>query len=204
MMTIWYNHEVSNVKGKHKKYFNPTRRLVQAERGIFEIIDMIGWDYSEVFEEGYRTLIDRYVQKREGTETPIGLFRLSHFDLILTDLKEKIDEYTKLHEVLSTMYQLQLSTTHVPEGKRELSNMFRDLADRTLPIDDLPGYFSAAKARVSSGKSLTPIVTSILDEIKKADGENAIVGELEQCEDRAFRENLIWDYLKGKCGEANG
>lgn len=190
--------------GKHKGYRNPIRRLVQAEREVFEIIDTIGWDYSEVFEEGYRTLLSRYSRSRTDGENPIGMFRIAHFDLILEDLDQKIKQFQELRTIIHTAYHVQLTSTTVPEGKRELSNMFRDLADRTIPEDVIPGYFNAAKARVSTGKSLTPVVESIFNDIKKTDGENAIIGEIEHCGDRAFRENLVWDWLKNRMPEATG
>lgn len=191
-------------KGKHKRFRNPIRRLVQAEREVFEIIDTIGWDTSEVFEVGYNSLLERYSRSRSDGETPIGMFRIAHFDLILQDLDQKIELLGKTRAIIKTAYDVQLTSTTVPEGKRELSNMFRDLADKTLPKEDLNGYFNAAKARVSTGRSLAPVVNLILEEIKKTAGENAIIGEIEQCNDRAFRENLVWDWLKTKDSEASG
>lgn len=191
-------------KGKHKRFRNPIRRLVQAEREVFEIIDTIGWDTSEVFEVGYNSLLERYSRSRSDGETPIGMFRIAHFDLILQDLDQKIELLGKTRAIIKTAYDVQLTSTTVPEGKRELSNMFRDLADKTLPKEDLNGYFNAANARVSTGRSLAPVVNLILEEIKKTAGENAIIGEIEQCNDRAFRENLVWDWLKTKDSEASG
>lgn len=186
------------VKGKHKRFQNPKRRLVQADQVVFEIIDMIGWDYSEVFEEGYWTLLERYSRSRTEGENTIGMFRISYFDLILEDLDRKIKQFQEMYNVISTAYKVQLTSTTVPEGKRELSNMFRDLADKALAGEDVTGYFNAAKARVSSGRSLDPVVKLIIEEIRKSNGEHAILGELEQCKDRAFRENLVWDWLKSR------
>lgn len=191
-------------QGRHKRFRNSIRRLVSAEREVFEIIDTIGWDYSEVFEEGYRSLLNRYSRSRTDGETPIGMFRIAHFDLILEDLDQKIKQFQETRTIIHTAYQVQLTSTTVPEGKRELSNIFRDLADKALVVEDVTGYFNAAKARVSSGRSLDPVVKSVLKDIRTANGEHAAITEIEDCSDRAFRENLVWDWLKSRAGEVGG
>ncbi len=187
-----------------KQCTNSIRRVISAHPRMFEVIQHVGWNYSDVFETGYYTLLSRYTKNRADGEAPVGSFTLSYLDMIIEDIAHQIEELEETKALLIQTREAQRNFTHIPEGRRELAVMFRDIADKVFSDEEAEGYYQAARNRIEQGRSTENVVSSMFRDIRSRSQGTAIINEIMNLQDGVFRENLIWDWLKNRVSEVNG
>lgn len=181
------------------RFKHPIRRNVTSDATIFEICSALDLEYSDVFYAGYQSLLSK---KLVSGDTTIGLASTSILDKMIADLDQEVKELTKKYEILSKIRSDQVNLTTIPEGKREMSIIFQELAKKHLTQEEIAEYHRAAKARINDGRSNANVAKSVFNDIRsRANGSGAILKEIEK-EKGAFMENLVWDFLKGEVSQA--
>lgn len=174
---------------------HPVRRNVTCDKLIFEVCTALDLPYSDVFYEGYQSLLSK---KLVSGDTTIGLASSSILDKIIQDLDENIRESTKKYEILKKIRSDQENLTTIPDSKREMQILFHELAKKHLTSEEIAEYYRAAKIRINDGRSNSSVVKAVFSDIRsRANGSGAILTEIEK-EQGHFRENLVWDFLKGE------
>ncbi len=181
-------------RGRPQKFKNPSRRMVTASSLTFEILGSLGYDYSDVFEEGRKAIYRKWMSK----EIPphIGMFKLSRMDLLILEIEEEIADLQKIASLLKETRDAQAALLTFPEGDRERQIVFGELATKYLSLDEIRGYHLAFIRRIERGESGAAVVKSLLSDIeKRCNGTSGIIKEIRKERDSVYRENLVWNFL---------
>ena len=181
------------MRGKHKDLKQPARRMVTASLLDFEILSSLGYDYSEVFEEGRKAIFKKWLSNQVPPH--IGLFKLSRMDLLIMDLEEEIESLQEVKTLLEQVRKVQADLLTFPEGDRERQIVFGELAGKHLTKDEITAYHQAFSRRVERGDSGAAVVKSLLQDIEsRCNGSGGIVKEIRKG-DSIYRQNLVWSFL---------
>lgn len=181
-------------RGRPPKFTHPERRMVTAESLSFDILASLGYDYSEVFEEGRRAIIRSHLKGMYPGR--VGLFKISKMDLLIEDITQEIDDLTEIRTLLEQTRENQANLMTLPEGLREQQIVFGELADNHLTREEVSGYFTAFSRRIERGESGYPVAKSVLKDIaSRANGSGGIIKEIQEDMTPLYQENLVWNYL---------
>ena len=182
------------MRGKHKDLKQPARRMVTASLLDFEILSSLGYDYSEVFEEGRKAIFKKWLSNHVPPH--IGLFKLSRMDLLILDLGEEIETLQEVKSMLEAVRKAQADLLTFPEGDRERQIVFGELAGKHLTKDEITAYHQAFSRRIERGDSGAAVVKSLLQDIEtRCNGSGGIIKEIRKGTDSIYRENLVWSFL---------
>ncbi len=181
-------------RGRPSKFRDPARRPVTAEKLTFEILSSLGYDYSEVFEEGRRAIL-----KHQLVDTiypnRVGMFKISRMDILIQDLDNEIEALTEIKKLLEDTRAAQTDLLTFPEGERERQIIFGELASKHLAEGEIRGYYDAFCKRIDRGETGQAIVKSVLDDLEsRCNGSGEILADIKK-EDSIYRENLVWNFL---------
>jgi len=182
------------MRGKHKDLKQPARRMVTASLLDFEILSSLGYDYSEVFEEGRKAIFKKWLSNHVPPH--IGMFKISRMDLLIQDIEEDIADLQKVVSLLKETRDAQVALLKLPEGDRERQIVFGELAGKHLTKDEITAYHQAFSRRIERGDSGSAVVKSLLQDIEtRCNGSGGIIKEIRKGTDSVYRENLVWNYL---------
>jgi len=182
------------MRGKHKDVKQPTRRMITASLLDLEILSSLGYDYSEVFEEGRKAIFKKWLSSQVPPH--IGLFKLSRMDLLILDLGEEIETLQEVKSMLEAVRKAQADLLTFPEGDRERQIVFAELAAKHLTKEEISAYYQAFSRRIERGDSGSAVVKSLLQDIEtRCNGSGGIIKEIRKGTDSVYRENLVWSYL---------
>ncbi len=187
-------------RGRPAKTKNPTRRVVQADASIFAICQSLGWEYSDIFMEGYRVMLIRLLTARQAGQLPIGILPITKMDIVLEDLDEEIRMLQDTKEILEMVRTQQAKLVTFPKKDRERMIVFQELAEKYLTDNEIKEYHRIMAARIHRGEPGIAAVTSLLEDLeKRANGSGAIIMEIKK-KDAIWKENMVWNFLIQKAG----
>lgn len=179
----------------HKKSKNPSKRIIQADEFTFQVCRSLGWSYSDVFAEGYTSLLGKTLKCRQNDEIPVGFLPITLMDLVIQDLDEKIRSMQETKKILEKVRESQSNLIILPKKDREIAIIFSELADKYLTDKEIEEYRRLMSIRIDRGDSCSNVVSSFLKDLTgRANGSGAIISEISK-KDPTWKESIIYNYL---------